>query len=215
MRNRTRVIAAAAVTATLAAGSTAAAMASTAGAKPGAQAKTASVSGKCPTDTDLAARLGVSQARLDQALRTVKTSLGKGGTQPAEGQVDAALARILGVGQARVRQAFAAEATCSSKPAGSKAADSRAAAAKAAAAKAGSKAGSESAVQADEDAFTAAVAGELHVSKARVSAALRPLFAAGPADSSAFASAARSLGVSSQQLSAALAQAKLGLAGRS
>ena len=63
MHNRTRVIAAAAVAAALAAaGSTAAAMASTTGAKPGAAAKTASVSVNCAPDGDLAARLGVSPA---------------------------------------------------------------------------------------------------------------------------------------------------------
>ena len=63
--------------------------------------------------------------------------------------------------------------------------------------------------------ITAAVAQELHVSTARVSAALRPLFAAGRADTSSpvFAAAARSLGVSTQQLSAALAHAKQSLAG--
>ena len=67
------------------------------------------------------------------------------------------------------------------------------------------------------DAITAAVAQELHVSTARVSAALQPLFAAGRADTSspAFAAAARSLGVSTQQLSAALAHAKQSLAGGS
>jgi len=61
----------------------------------------------------------------------------------------------------------------------------------------------------------AAVARTLHVSAARVSAALRPLFAAGHADTSspAFAAAARSLGVSAQQLAAALAHAKQSLAG--
>jgi trimeric autotransporter adhesin len=64
------------------------------------------------------------------------------------------------------------------------------------------------------DAMVAAVAGELHVSAARVGAALRPLFAAGHADTSspAFAAAARSLGVSTQQLSAALVHAKQSLA---
>jgi len=64
------------------------------------------------------------------------------------------------------------------------------------------------------DAFVAVVAGELHVSAARVSAALQPLFAAGHADtsSSAFAAVARSLGVSTQQLSAALMHAKQSLA---
>src|SRR5260370_31143087 len=65
------------------------------------------------------------------------------------------------------------------------------------------------------DAIVAAVARELHVSAARVSAALQPLFAAGHADTSspAFAAAARPLGVSTQQLSAALAHAKQSLAG--
>jgi hypothetical protein len=64
------------------------------------------------------------------------------------------------------------------------------------------------------DALVAAVAEELHVSTARVSAALQPLFAAGHADTSspAFAAAARSLGVSAQRLSAALANAKQSLA---
>jgi hypothetical protein len=65
------------------------------------------------------------------------------------------------------------------------------------------------------DAITAVVARELHVSMARVSAALRPLFAAGRADTSSpvFSAAARSLGVSTQQLSAALAHGKQSLAG--
>jgi len=63
-------------------------------------------------------------------------------------------------------------------------------------------------------AMTAAVAQALHVSTARVSAALRPLFAAGHADTSspAFAAAARSLGVSAQQLNMALIHAKESLA---
>ena len=62
--------------------------------------------------------------------------------------------------------------------------------------------------------MTAAVARELHVSAARAGAALRPLFAAGRADTSspAFAAAARSLGVSTQQLNTALAHAKQSLA---
>jgi hypothetical protein len=81
----------------------------------------------------------------------------------------------------------------------------------------GSKAvGSKSAEERQgHDAITAAVAQELHVSTARVSAALRPLFAAGRGDTSSpvFSAAARSLGVSTQQLSAALAHAKQSLAG--
>ena len=128
MRNRTKVIAVAAVTAALAAGGTGAAVASTTGAKPGAPAKTMSAS---------------------------------------------------------------------EKPGGSKAV--------------GSKSAEE---RQGHDAITAAVAQELHISAAQVNAALQPLFAAGRADTSspAFAAAARSLGVSPQQLSAALAHAKQSLA---
>ncbi len=75
----------------------------------------------------------------------------------------------------------------------------------------GSKAAGE---RQGHEAMTAVVARELHVSTARVSAALRPLFAAGRADTSSpvFAAAARSLGASTQQLSAALAHAKQSLA---
>ena len=64
------------------------------------------------------------------------------------------------------------------------------------------------------DAIVAAVARELHVSTARVSATLQPLFAAGHADTSspAFAAAARALGVSTGQLDAALAHARQSLA---
>ena len=80
----------------------------------------------------------------------------------------------------------------------------------------GSKAvGSKSAEERQgHDAITAAVARGLHVSTARVNAALQPLFAAGRADTSlpVFAAAARSLGVSTQQLFAALRHAKQSLA---
>ena len=64
------------------------------------------------------------------------------------------------------------------------------------------------------DAMVAAVARELNTSTARVAAALQPLFAAGHADpsSSAFAAAARALGVSTDQLNIALMHAKQGLA---
>ncbi|HYY17905.1 MAG TPA: hypothetical protein VE864_03620 [Streptosporangiaceae bacterium] len=64
------------------------------------------------------------------------------------------------------------------------------------------------------DAIVAAVARELRISTARVSAALQPLFAAGHADTSspAFAAAARALGVSTNQLDTALMHAKQSLA---
>ena len=78
----------------------------------------------------------------------------------------------------------------------------------------GTKAANAAAERQALDAITAAVARALHVSASRVSAALRPLFAAGHADTSSavFAAAARSLGVSTEQLSAALAHAKQSLA---
>jgi hypothetical protein len=64
------------------------------------------------------------------------------------------------------------------------------------------------------DALVAAVARELHVSTARVSTALQPLFAAGRADTSSpvFAAAARALGVSTGQLDTVLMHAKQSLA---
>jgi hypothetical protein len=62
--------------------------------------------------------------------------------------------------------------------------------------------------------MVAAVAAQLHLSAARVGAALQPLFAAGRAETSSpvFAAAARSLGVSARQLATALAHAKQSLA---
>ncbi len=64
------------------------------------------------------------------------------------------------------------------------------------------------------DTMVAAVARELNISTARVAAALQPLFAEGHADPSspAFAAAARTLGVSTDQLNAALMHAKQSLA---
>ena len=61
-------------------------------------------------------------------------------------------------------------------------------------------------------ALVAAVAAELHLSTAQVSAALQPLFAGGSENTSSFIpAAARSLGVSTQQLANALVQAKQSL----
>ena len=62
-------------------------------------------------------------------------------------------------------------------------------------------------------ALVAAVAAELNLTTAQVSAALQPLFAATSPDdtSSLIAAAASSLGVSPQQLAGALAQAKQSL----
>jgi hypothetical protein len=199
MRNRTRVIAAAAaVTAALAGGGTATAMASTTGAKPAAHAKTVSTTYRCAPASDLAGRLGVSQARLDRALRAVKTSLSAASAKPTEGQFDAALARALHVPQAKVRHAFAAEKPCEPKSGGIKPGGTK-------------PAPSE---QPGHEALAMAVARELHVSVAKVNAALQPLFAAGHADPSSaiFTTAARALGVSPGQLEAALISAKESLA---
>jgi len=71
------------------------------------------------------------------------------------------------------------------------------------------------AATAGHDAMVAVVARDLHRSTAQVSAALAPLFAAGHANpnSPVLAAAARSLGVSTQGLIAALTHAKESLAG--
>jgi hypothetical protein len=75
-------------------------------------------------------------------------------------------------------------------------------------------AGANPAPRPGADALPAAVAGELHVSVARATTAVRPLLAGGiDSSSQEFAAAARSLGVTPRQLSAALTQAKQSLAG--
>jgi hypothetical protein len=198
MRNRTRLIAAAAVTAALAASGTATAMASTTGAKPSAHAKTVSTTYRCAPDSDLAARLGVSPARLDRALRAVKTSLSAASAKPTEAQFYAALARTLDVSQARVQHVFAAEKPCEAKTAGAKPGGPK-------------PAPSE---QQGHEALAMAVARELHISMAKVNTALQPLFAAGHADPSSpvFTAAARALGVSPDRLAAAIVSAKESLA---
>jgi 2-hydroxychromene-2-carboxylate isomerase len=220
MRNRTRMIAAAAVTAALAAGS-GAAVASTTGAKPGAPAKTMSASekpggskavgsksaeerqGHDAITAAVAQELHVSTARVSAALRLLFAA----GRADTSSPVFAAAARSLGVSTqqlsavlAHAKQSLAGGTHAKQSPGGCKAV--------------GSKSAEE---RQGHDAITAAVAQELHVSTARVSAALRPLFAAGRADTSSpvFAAAARSLSVSRQQLSAALAHAKQSLAGGS
>ena len=202
MRNRTRVIAAAAaVTAVLSAGGSATALASTTAAAPSAHATTVSVKLRCAPDKDLAGLLGVPPARLDRALRAAKTSLATEGGKPTAAEFYAALARYLGISQARVRHAFAAEKACGgpvgSRPGGPKpGGSSLSAPSPAAPAASPESAGAPSAAQSGQDALAAAVAKELHVSTARVNAALAPIFAVGHADPSspAFAAAARSLG---------------------
>jgi hypothetical protein len=196
MRNRTRVIAAAAITAALAAGSTGAAVASTTGGKPGVHAKARSPIVKRDADRDLASRLGVSPTRLDQAVREAKISLSKASSKPTMDQLYATLARILGIPEARVRQAIPA-----GKPGGSKVE--------------GKQDRAKAARPMDVDAFSAAVASALHASSAQVKPVLERLFVTGKASPSspAFAAAARSLGVSIHQLTAAITHAKESAAG--
>ena len=218
MRNRTRMIAAAAaVTAALAAGG-GAAIASTTGAKPGAPARTVSASEKPGGAKSVGSRsaeerqghdaitaaaaqeLHVSTARVNAALQPLFAA----GRADTSSPVFAAAARSLGVSTqqlsaalAHAKQSLAGGTHAKRSPGGSKAVGSRSAE-----------------ERQGHDAITAAAAQELHVSTARVNAALQPLFAAGRADTSSpvFAAAARSLGVSTQQLSAALAHAKQSLA---
>ena len=149
----------------------------------------------------MAQELHVSTARVSAALRPLFAA----GRADTSSPVFSAAAHSLGVSTqqlsaalANAKQTLAGGTHAKQSPGGSKAA--------------GSKSAEE---RPGHDAITAAVAQELHVSTARVSAALRPLFAAGRADTSSpvFSAAARSLGVSTQQLSAALANAKQTLAG--
>jgi len=209
MRNRTRMLAAAAgVSAVLAAG-TAAAVASTTAATPSARAKTTAAVGSKATEESqghaaiiaaVARELHISTARVSAALQPLFAAGHADTSSPAL----AAAARSLGVSAQQLNTALAhakmslASAThVGQRQRGAKAARS----------------GSAGERQA-HDAMTGAVARELHISTGRVSAALQPLFAAGHADTSSpvLAAAARSLGVSAQQLNTALVHAKQSLA---
>jgi 2-hydroxychromene-2-carboxylate isomerase len=199
------IAAAAAVAAALAAGSTAA-VASATGGKPGAPAKTTSASetpGHDAMVAAVAAQLHVSTARVSAALQPLFAAGHADTSSPAF----AAAARALGVSTQQLnaalvhaKQSLAAAQQATQGPEGARKV-----------APGGSRAADERRIH---DAMVAAVAAALHVSTARVSAALQPLFAAGHADTSspAFAAAARALGVSAQQLNAALVHAKQSLA---
>jgi hypothetical protein len=198
-----------AVTAALAVGS-GVAVASAMGGKPGAPAGTVSASEKkgAPTEkaghdaivASVARQLHVSTARVSVALQPLFAA----GHADIPSPAFAAAARSLGVSTQQLqaalvhaKQSLAAGTQTGQNPGGAKAA--------------GSKSAEE---RPGHDAMVASVARQLHVSTARVSAALQPLFAAGHADTSspAFATAARSLGVSTGQLQAALVHAKQSLA---
>jgi 2-hydroxychromene-2-carboxylate isomerase len=208
---------AAVVTAALAAGS-GAAVAATAGGKPAGPAKTMSAGGKPGGSKSAGERQGhdamtaavaralhVSTARAGAALRPLFAA----GRADTSSPAFAAAARSLGVSTQQLNTALVhaklsliASMHIKQRPSGAKSAAAK-------------SAGSNSAAERQgHDAMTAAVARALHVATARAGAALRPLFAAGRADTSspAFAAAARSLGVSTQQLNTALVHAKLSLA---
>jgi len=208
MRSRTRMIAAAAVAAAALAAGSGAAVASTAGGKAAAPAKSRTAGerqGHAAMTASVARELHVSTARVSAALRPLFAA---GRADPSSPAFVAA-ARALGVSThelnialVHAKESLAASMHIKQRPGGSKAAGSKAA---------GSRSADERQAHA---AMTASVARELHVSTAQVSAALRPLFAAGRADTSspAFAAAARALGVSTHQLNTALMHAKLSLA---
>ena len=221
MRSRTRVIAAtAAVTAALAAGGSAA-IASSTGAKPGVPAKAMSASHKPRPSaaeeqqghdaivTAVANALHVSVAQVRAALQPMFAA---GYADPAS-PAFAAAARALGVSTVQLNSALVQAKLSQSAAVRARQAF---AGAKTSNAKGGNSApGSKSAEEQQGHAtITAAVARALHVSTAKVSAALQPIFAAGHADpaSPAFAAAARALGVSAAQLNAALAGAKQSMA---
>jgi hypothetical protein len=211
------VATAAVVSAALAAGS-AAAIASTTGAQPGRPAKTMSASekpggtkaagaksaeeqqGHAAITAAVAQVLHVSTARVSAALAPLFAA----GRADSLSPLVAAAARSLGVS---THQLYAALVHAKLSLASGTHARKRPAGAKAASGKSAQE-------QQGHAAITAAVAQVLLVSTARVSAALRPLFAAGRADTSSpiFAAAAHSLGVSTQQLDAALRHAKQSLA---
>lgn len=216
MRNRSRMIATAvAITAALAVGS-GAAVASASGGKPGAPARTVSASEKKGDPSEqagqdamaaaVATQLQLSEAQVSAAMQPLFAV----GSADESSPVFVAAAGSLGVSTGQLSAAIlhAKVSLAATMPPGSRD-KTKAAHAKAAA-------GFRSAEEGPgHSAMVASVASQLHVSTARVSAALQPLFAAGHASTSSqpFAAAARSLGVSAAQLSAALGHAKQSLAG--
>ncbi|HET6185636.1 MAG TPA: hypothetical protein VFE59_01410 [Trebonia sp.] len=100
MRSRTKVIAAALVTAALAAGGAGAAMASTAGTKPGAPAATVSAGVKRPGSS------GPSGQPAGAKAASAKAASAKAVAQPGPGAFIAAVAGELHVGTARAESAL-------------------------------------------------------------------------------------------------------------
>ena len=213
MRSRTRIIAAAAaVSAAVAAGS-GVAVAASEGGTPAAHAHStaATVKGGNAAKAGHDAMVAVVARDLHRNTAQVSAALAPlfaAGHADPDSPVLAAAARSLGVSTqgliaalTHAKLSLAGPAGIKQGPAGTKQGP------------AGTKAGA-AADKAGHDAMAASVASELHLAVARVSAALAPLFAAGGAapDSPVLSAAARSLGVSTQQLSAALVHAKQSLA---
>lgn len=236
MRHRTRNLAAAA--AALALVGSAAAFTPAASAATPTPAKQCTVTNPSPTkqaDTDkaLAARLGVSTARFDAAMRQLKLTLAEGGGSVTQQEFDATLARLLHISPQKVQQVFPnvtatgssvkitiapASGTSSSGTKTSTSATpgpvSRCGKPPSGKLPAGKVGISQQSQQQADAAMAAYVAKALNLSTSRVATALAPLFAAGRADTSsaAFATAAQQLGVSVDQLATALGQAKQSLA---
>jgi 2-hydroxychromene-2-carboxylate isomerase len=222
MRNRTRVIAAAAAVTAAITGGSAAAIASTTNAKTGTPAKLVSTIAKqggsktAPSEKQghdaivaaVARELHLSTARVSAALQPLFAA----GHADTSSPSFVAAARSLGVSTQQLftalmhaKESLAGGTQATKNPGGSKTA------------KGASKTASSESEKQNHDAMVASVARQLHVSTARVKTALQPLFAAGHADTSSpsFVAAARSLGVSIQQLATALMHAKESLAGGS
>lgn len=163
---------------------------------------------------ELAAKLGVTQAQLVRALPKVKMALANAGGTPSRYQFDDTLAKILGISPSLVRQVLPPMTPIAVKVTTAGSPRPGSPCVKPARGKASGRKQLPQQSQQQADAIAAAVASELNLSTSQVEAALQPLFAAGRVDTSstAFATAASSLGVSVQQLASALAQAKQSLA---
>ena len=216
MRTRTRTIAAAAAVGTAVAAGSGAAVAASAGGSPAAHASTASatVKGGSAARAGHDAMVAVVARDLHRSTAQVSAALAPlfaAGHADPNSPVLAAAARSLGVSTqgliaalTHAKLSLAGPGATKQGPASTKQGT------------AGTKAGT-AADKAGHDAMAASVASELHLAVARVSAALAPLFAAGRAETESpqFRAAARALGVSTQQLNAALVHAKQSLASAS
>ena len=188
MRNRTRMIAAAAaVTAALAAGS-GAAVASTTGAKPGAPAKTVSASEK-PGGSEA---VGSSPLRSGRATTRSRRRWPRSCTSVRPGSARRSSRCSRRAGPTRRRRysrrppvrLVSAPSSCPPRSRTASRAWPQARTPSSARAAPRPSVPSPAEERQGHDAITAAVAQELHVSTARVNAALQPLFAAGRADTS-------------------------------